>query len=63
MPHALRVAFDAGMQRLVADPYGHGSSPVKGDESRREATVGSVVVRFYVSDAVLIVTVVRVVYI
>jgi hypothetical protein len=51
------------MQRLVADPYGHGSSPVKGDESRREATVGSVVVRFYVSDAVLIVTVVRVVYI
>lgn len=46
MPHALRVAFDAGMQRLAADPYGHGSTPVKGDESRREATVGSVVVRY-----------------
>ncbi|MEE1943082.1 hypothetical protein V1L54_27370 [Streptomyces sp. TRM 70361] len=63
MPHALRAAFDAGMQRMAADPYGHGSTPVKGDESRREATVGSVVVRFYVSDAVLTVTVVRVVYI
>ncbi len=27
MPRALRTAFDTGMQRLAADPYGHGSTP------------------------------------
>ncbi|MFH9424667.1 hypothetical protein [Streptomyces sp. NPDC017529] len=62
MPHALRIAFDAGMQRLAADSYGHGSTAVKADEDRREAVVSGVVVRYYVSAAVLTVTVVRLVY-
>lgn len=63
MPRALRTAFDAGMQRLAADPYGHDSTPVKDVADRREATVSGVVIRYYVSDTVLTVTVVRVVYI
>ncbi|MER5974207.1 hypothetical protein ABT112_31630 [Streptomyces sp. NPDC002055] len=62
MPRALRTAFDTGMQRLAADPYGHASTPVKADADRREATVSGVVVRYYVSNTVLTVTVVRVVY-
>ncbi|MFH8410965.1 hypothetical protein ACH4FX_40270 [Streptomyces sp. NPDC018019] len=63
MPRALRVAFDNGMQRLAADPYGHGSTAVKDDGDRREAVASGVVVRYYVSAAVLTVTVVRLVYI
>lgn len=63
MPHVLRTAFDAGMRRLTADPYGHGSTPVKADDDRREATVSGVVVRYYIGAAVLMVTVVRVVYV
>ncbi|MEU3188671.1 hypothetical protein ABZ707_31410 [Streptomyces sp. NPDC006923] len=63
MPSALRAVFDAGMRRLASDPYGHGSTPVKADADRREATIGGVVVRYYISAAVLMVTVVRVVYI
>ncbi|MGI5262490.1 hypothetical protein [Streptomyces angustmyceticus] len=63
MPRALRTTFDAAMQRLAADPYGHNSTPVKADADRREATVSGVVVRYYVSNAVLTVTVVRVVYV
>ncbi|MGA4953770.1 hypothetical protein [Streptomyces lydicamycinicus] len=63
MPRALRTAFDSGMQRLAADPYGHHSTPVKADADRREATISGVVVRYYVSNAVLTVTVVRVVYV
>ncbi|MFD5114268.1 hypothetical protein ACFWNG_18460 [Streptomyces sp. NPDC058391] len=59
MPQALRAAFDAGMQRLAADPYGHGSTPVKDADDRREATINTVVIRYYVSDKV---TVVRIVY-
>jgi hypothetical protein len=35
MPRALRTAFDAGMQRLAADPYGHDSTPVKDGADRR----------------------------
>nr|WP_208298782.1 hypothetical protein [Streptomyces liangshanensis] len=63
MPRALQTVFDAGMRRLAADPYGLGSTPVKADTDRRDATVGGVVVRYYVSAAVLVVTVVRVVYV
>ncbi|WP_345653610.1 hypothetical protein [Streptomyces tremellae] len=63
MPRVLRAAFDAGMQRLADAPYGHGSTPVKADNDRREATVEGVVVRYYVSSAVLTVTVVRVVFV
>ncbi|MGI5528307.1 hypothetical protein ACQEVX_13090 [Streptomyces syringium] len=63
MPQALRVSFDAGMRRLTSDPYGHGSTRVKDDADRREATVSGVVVRYYISAAVLTVTVVRIVYV
>jgi len=62
MPPAQRSAFDAGMLDLAAAPYGMGSAPVKDDPDRREATVSDVVVRYYVSNAVLTVTVVRVIY-
>jgi hypothetical protein len=50
-------------ERLAADPYGHDSTPVKDVADRREATVSGVVIRYYVSDTVLTVTVVRIVYI
>ncbi|MEU9983722.1 hypothetical protein [Streptomyces sp. NPDC050856] len=63
MPQTLRIAFDAGMQRLASDPYGHHSTPVKDDSDRREATISGVVVRYYVSAAVMTVTVVRVVFV
>lgn len=63
MPRALQAAFDTGMRRLTADPYGHGSNPVNADANRREATVSGVVVRYYISATVLTVTVVRVVYV
>ncbi|WP_243088935.1 hypothetical protein [Streptomyces sp. 891-h] len=63
MPPALRTVFDAGMRELAADPYGHDSTPVKDDADRREATVSGVVVRYYVSNAILTVTVVRIIYI
>lgn len=53
MPRALRTACDSGVRLLAADPYGHGSTPVKVDADRREATVNGVVVRCYLSNAVL----------
>ncbi|MFE7116810.1 hypothetical protein ACFU99_15480 [Streptomyces sp. NPDC057654] len=55
MPRTLRTGSDAGMQRLAADLYGHGSTPVKGDHDRREAAVGGTVVRYCVSADVPIV--------
>ncbi|MER5771022.1 hypothetical protein [Streptomyces sp. NPDC001985] len=63
MGTALRARFDAAMHHLAAAPYGHGSTPIKGDHDRREATVAGVVVRYYVSATVLTVSVVRVVYV
>ncbi|WP_403491561.1 hypothetical protein [Streptomyces caniferus] len=63
MPRALRITFDSGMQRLAADPYGHHFIPVKADADRREATVSGAVVRYYVSNAVLTVTFVRVIHV
>ncbi|WP_406168695.1 hypothetical protein [Streptomyces sp. NBC_00996] len=43
------------------DPYGHGSTHVKGERDRREATVLGAIVLYYVSGTVLTVTVVRLV--
>ncbi|MFH8618964.1 hypothetical protein ACH4E8_28405 [Streptomyces sp. NPDC017979] len=55
-----RTEFEAAIARLVGrNPYGHGSSPVGGDRDRREATVGTAIIRYVVSDTVLTVTVVR----
>lgn len=62
METVLRTRFDAGMRRLVDDPYGHGSVAIETDRERREATVAGVVIRYYVSRSVLTVTVVRVVF-
>lgn len=42
-------------------PYGHGSSAVKSEHDRREATVAGAIVLYYVSRSVLTVTVVRLV--
>ncbi len=63
MTPAQRAQFDTGMQRLAADPYGHGSSPLKNEPDRRQAVVADVVIRYYVSPHVLVLTVVRAVYI
>ncbi|MFJ8314030.1 MULTISPECIES: hypothetical protein [unclassified Streptomyces] len=55
-------AFKAAMEStLGSDPYGYGSTQVGGDRDRREATVTGVIVRYYVSESVLTVTVVRLV--
>ncbi|MFC9431917.1 hypothetical protein [Streptomyces sp. NPDC056987] len=63
MPPALRAAFDAGMQRLAAAPYGLDSTAIDKDDDRRQAVVADAVIRYYVSQDVLVVTVVRVVYV
>ncbi|GAA0495572.1 hypothetical protein GCM10010361_71190 [Streptomyces olivaceiscleroticus] len=62
MDTSLRTRFDAGMRRLADDPYGHGSAAIDKERERREATVAGVVIRYYVSESVLTVTVVRIVY-
>ncbi|MEV5601647.1 MULTISPECIES: hypothetical protein [unclassified Streptomyces] len=46
---------------LGREPYGHGSTAVKGEHDRREATVAGAIVLYYVSGSVLTVTVVRLV--
>ncbi|WP_245654428.1 hypothetical protein [Streptomyces violens] len=62
MDTGLRTRFDAAMRRLADDPYGHGSTAIKKERERREATIAGVVIRYYVSESVLTVTVVRIVY-
>ncbi|MFE5669027.1 hypothetical protein ACFQ7W_34540 [Streptomyces niveus] len=62
-PARCRATFDTGVRRPAADPYGQGSTPVKADADRREASVSEVVVRFYISASVLMVSVVRVVHV
>ncbi|CAM5291879.1 hypothetical protein GCM10010329_80940 [Streptomyces spiroverticillatus] len=44
---------------IGTDPYGHGSTPVRGDRDRREATVHQAFLRYVISPSVLTVTVVR----
>ncbi|WP_299530292.1 hypothetical protein [uncultured Streptomyces sp.] len=46
---------------LAQDPYGHGSTAVKDERDRREATVHGAIVLYYVSSSVLTLTVVRLV--
>ncbi|MQY32729.1 hypothetical protein SRB17_06830 [Streptomyces sp. RB17] len=58
MPDA--EAFREAMARSIGlDPYGHGSTAVRGERDRREATVLGAIVLYYVSGSVLTVTVVR----
>ncbi|MGC5345756.1 hypothetical protein ACPXCE_26135 [Streptomyces sp. DT24] len=55
-------AFRVEMARTLGqDPYGNGSSAVKQERDRREATVFGAIVLYYVSGSVLTVTVVRLV--
>jgi hypothetical protein len=50
------------MRALARTPYGCGSSAVGGDRDRRDAAVGGVaIVRYEVSPAVVVVTVLRLV--
>ncbi|PZH15844.1 hypothetical protein C1I97_07520 [Streptomyces sp. NTH33] len=53
-------AFKETVARTLGhDPYGHGSTAVRGERDRREATVLGAVVLYYVSGTILTVTVVR----
>jgi len=53
-------SFRDEMTRTIGrDPYGHGSTAVRGEHDRREATVLGAIVLYYVSGSVLTVTVVR----
>lgn len=53
-------AFRAVLSRTIGrDPYGHGSTPVRDDPDRREATVDGAIVLYYVSGSVQTLTVVR----
>ncbi|MER7834571.1 hypothetical protein ABTY98_01340 [Streptomyces sp. NPDC096040] len=56
--HAFREAMAATVGR---DPDGHGSTGVRGERDRREATVLGAIVLYYVSGSILTVTVVRLV--
>ena len=66
MPAAFRARFDAAMASTLAnDPYGHGSRPaVPGQEpTRRHATIGGAIVRYYISGPpCLVVTAVKIVH-
>ncbi|MEU7132447.1 hypothetical protein [Streptomyces sp. NPDC046261] len=60
LPAERRKLFENGMTALALDPYGCGSSPVRGDHDRRDATVGNIAfITYLVSSAVVTVTVVK----
>ncbi|MER7050049.1 hypothetical protein [Streptomyces jumonjinensis] len=55
-----RKEFDRGMEALARSPYGSGSSPVKGERDRRDATIANIAfITYIVSEAVVTVTVVK----
>ncbi len=55
-----RKLFENGMTALAQDPYGCGSSPVRGDRDRRDATIGGIAfITYVVSPSVVTVTVVK----
>lgn len=57
-----RKLFENGMTALAQDPYGGGSSSVRGDRDRRDATIGNVAfITYLVSASVVTVTVVKLV--
>lgn len=63
MPRNLRARFDTEITRTLGrDPYGHGSAPITGEKDRREATIAGVITVYYVSQAVMVVTAVKLVY-
>ncbi|MGW1993376.1 hypothetical protein [Embleya sp. NPDC001921] len=55
-----RANVKAEIERTIGrDPYGCGSSAVRGDKDRRSASVSTVIIEYEVSASVLTVTVVR----
>jgi plasmid stabilization system protein ParE len=58
----LRRRFEHSMRALARDPYGQGTRDVKGEKDRRQGVAGGAVIVYYVSAAVLVVTVVRIVH-
>lgn len=63
MEPAVRADFERAMDKTIgADPYGHGSTAIKGDPDYREVTIADMFVVYYVSQAVLTVTAVRIVH-
>ncbi|WP_435840846.1 hypothetical protein [Streptomyces cinnamoneus] len=57
-----RKLFENGMTALALNPYGCGSSAVRGDHDRRDATVGNIAfITYLVSPSVVTVTVVKLV--
>jgi mRNA-degrading endonuclease RelE of RelBE toxin-antitoxin system len=63
MDKGRRSRFESEMKETLGrDPYGHGSTQIGRERDRREATVASVIVVYYVSQAVMVVTAVKLVY-
>ncbi|MEO3751032.1 hypothetical protein [Streptomyces sp. B6B3] len=63
MPTDLRTRFEGEIKKTLGrDPYGHGSASISGEKDRREATVAGVIVVYYVSRTVMIVTAVKLVF-
>ncbi|MFF6976027.1 hypothetical protein ACFZA8_32640 [Streptomyces tsukubensis] len=63
MNPAARSAFEAGMRKIAADPYGPGTGPANSprEPDRRSATVGSYIAVYYVSRPVLTITTVHII--
>ncbi|AKA07678.1 hypothetical protein SAZ_38830 [Streptomyces noursei ZPM] len=63
MPPEMRAGFERAVGKtLGVDPYGHGSTAVRGgDRDHREVTVAGTFVVYHVSASMLVVTAVRIV--
>ncbi|MFD5557784.1 type II toxin-antitoxin system RelE/ParE family toxin [Streptomyces sp. NPDC127068] len=60
LPPERRKDFDRGMHALARSPYGCGSSPIRGERDRRDATIANIAfITYIVSEAVVTVTVVK----
>lgn len=63
MDPARRTAFESELEATIgADPYGHGSTPVRGETDRRDATIAGAIIRYYVSGSILTITIVRLIH-
>ena len=63
MPRDVRSHFEREIVRTLGrDPYGHGSTAIRGDKDRREATIVGVILVYLVSPSVMVVTAVKLVY-
>ncbi|MEU0688371.1 hypothetical protein [Streptomyces uncialis] len=61
MPTGRKTAFETGMRKIAADPYGKGTGPAvsPSEPDRRSAPVDRYVVVHYVSRPVLLITAVH----